>query len=74
MPDIFWDGIVPFKQMVFGQPESEKIILGDNGSASFLTINPIKYMLPFIDPVERDYEKYKAKITPLSPVIFDESI
>ncbi len=74
MPDIFWDGIVPFKQMVFGQPESEKIILGDNGSASFLTINPIKYMLPFIDPVERDYEKYKAKITPLPPVVLDESI
>ena len=74
MPDIFWDGIIPFKQMVFGQPESEKIILGDNGSASFLTINPIKYMLPFIDPVERDYEKYKAKITPLPPVVFDESI
>jgi parallel beta-helix repeat protein len=74
MPDIFWDGILPMKQIIFGQPDNEKLILGDNGSATFLTINPIKYMLPFIDPVERDYEKYKAKITPLSPVVFDESI
>ena len=49
-------------------------IRDSNGSASFLTINPIKYMLPFIDPVERNYEKYKAKITPLPPVVFDESI
>ena len=48
MPDIFWDGILPMKQIIFGQPDNEKLILGDNGSATFLTINPIKYMLPVL--------------------------
>ena len=68
MPDIFWDGILPMKQIIFGQPDEEKLILGDNGSASFLTINPIKYMLPIFNPVERDYEKYRGIITPLPEV------
>ena len=27
MPDIFWDGIVPVKQIIFGQPDEEKIVL-----------------------------------------------
>tara|TARA_B100000768_G_scaffold157310_1_gene155310 strand:+ start:851 stop:2095 length:1245 start_codon:yes stop_codon:yes gene_type:complete len=74
MPDIFWDGIVPVGQIIFGQPEEDKIVLGDNGDASFLTINPIKYMLPFFDPVERSYEKFTGKITPLSPVEFSETL
>ena len=74
MPDIFWDGIVPLNQIIFGQPEQDKIVLGDNGDASFLTINPIKYLLPFFDPVDRDYEKFRSEITPLPPVKFSESL
>ena len=68
MPDIFWDGILPMKQIIFGQPDNEKLILGDNGSATFLTINPIKYMLPIFNPVERDYDNYRGTITPLPEV------
>jgi parallel beta-helix repeat protein len=72
MPDIFWDGLVPMKQMIFGQPTQEKIVLNENGDATFLTINPIKYMLPFLDPVERNSAEYLGKINPLPPVIFSE--
>ena len=70
MPDIFWDGILPMKQIIFGQPDNEKLILGDNGSATFLTINPIKYMLPIFNPVERDYDNYRGTIIPLPEVKF----
>jgi len=72
MPDIFWDGILPMKQIIFGQPNNEKLILGDNGSATFLTINPIKYMLPIFNPVERDYDNYRGTITPLPEVKFSD--
>ena len=72
MPDIFWDGILPMKQIIFGQPNNEKLILGDNGSATFLTINPIKYMLPIFNPVERDYDNYRGKIIPLPEVRFSD--
>lgn len=72
MPDIFWDGILPMKQIIFGQPDNEKLILRDNGSATFLTINPIKYMLPIFNPVERDYDNYRGTITPLPEVKFSD--
>jgi len=72
MPDIFWDGILPMKQIIFGQPDNEKLILGNNGSATFLTINPIKYMLPIFNPVERDYDKYRGTISPLPEVRFSD--
>ena len=72
MPDIFWDGILPMKQIIFGQPDNEKLILGNNGSASFLTINPIKYMLPIFNPVERDYDNYRGTIIPLPEVKFSD--
>jgi parallel beta-helix repeat protein len=72
MPDIFWDGILPMKQIIFGQPDNEKLILGDNGSATFLTINPIKYMLLIFNPVERDYDNYRGTITPLPEVKFSD--
>ena len=72
MPDIFWDGILPMKQIIFGQPDNEKLILGDNGSATFLTINPIKYMLPIFNPIERNYDNYRGTITPLPEVKFSD--
>jgi parallel beta-helix repeat protein len=74
MPDIFWDGIVPVKQIIFGQPDKEKMVLSQNGDATFLTINPIKFMLPFFDPVERDDIDYKGEINPLPPVILNENL
>ena len=74
MPDIFWDGILPLQQMIFGQPDEDKIVLGNNGDASFLALRPIRYMLPFFEPVERDYQKYVGKITPLPKVQLSESL
>ena len=74
MPDIFWDGILPLQQMIFGQPDKDKIVLGDNGNASFLALRPIRYMLPFFEPVERDYQKYVGKINPLPKVQLSEPL
>ena len=71
MPDIFWDGILPVNQMLFGQPDEERLIISNNGEATFLTINPIKYILPFFDPVERDISKYDGEIKPLPEVILN---
>ena len=71
MPDIFWDGILPMNQMLFGQPSEEKLIISNNGDATFLTINPIKYLLPFFDPVERDIAEYEGEIKPLPEVILN---
>ena len=67
MPDIFWDGVLPLSQMIFGQPDDEKIVLGDNGNASFLTISPIKYMIG-LDPVNTDYDSFRGEIKPLKAV------
>ena len=74
MPDIFWDGILPLPQILFGQPKEDKIVLGDNGDASFLTINALKYVLPFFDPIETSYEKFSGEITPLPPVVLSETL
>ena len=74
MPDIFWDGILRLQQMIFGQPDKDKIVLGDNGNASFLALRPIRYMLPFFEPVERDYQKYVGEINPLPKVQLSESL
>ena len=71
MPDIFWDGILPTSQMIFGQPDEERLLIANNGNATFLTLNPIKYILPFFDPVERDIKAYEGKVRPLPEVILN---
>jgi parallel beta-helix repeat protein len=71
MPDIFWDGILPTSQVIFGQPDNEKLVMSNNGDATFLTLNPIKYLLPFFDPVERDITKYDGEIRHLPPVVLN---
>ena len=68
MPDIFWDGILPTSQIIFGQPDDERLILSNNGDATFLTINPIKYLLPFFDPVETDITEYEGEVRPLAEI------
>ena len=71
MPDIFWDGILPMNQILFGQPADERLVIKNNGDATFLTLNPIKYMLPFFDPVERDISEYDGEINPLPAVVLN---
>ena len=71
MPDIFWDGVLPLTQMIFGQPDEEKLILADNGDASFLAIRPIKYMLSLPAITSTDIETYNGPIRPLAPVVMD---
>ena len=71
MPDIFWDGILPVNQMIFGQPDEERLLITNNGDATFLTLDPIKYILPFFDPVERDLKPYEGKVRPLPEVILN---
>lgn len=71
MPDIFWDGVLPLSQMIFGQPEQDKLILKDNYDSSFMSIKPIQYMLSLPNPVNRDSLEFKGTIEPLNTVIID---
>ena len=71
MPDIFWDGVLPLSEMIFGQPKEEKLVLSDNGEATFLAIKPIKFMLSLSNPITRDQSPYLGEIRTLSPVIMN---
>ena len=71
MPDIFWDGVLPLKQMILGQPNEEKLILEDNGEISFAVMNPIRYLLSLPYQLNRDESEYSGKIAPLKPVKID---
>jgi len=74
MPDIFWDGLLPMTQLVFGQPEGERLMLSNNGDATVLAINPIGYMLPyFFEPAILDIREFEGTIRPLAPVMLDEN-
>jgi len=74
MPDIFWDGLLPMTQLVFGQPEGERLMLSNNGDATVLAINPIGYMLPyFFKPAILDIREFEGTIRPLAPVMLDEN-
>ncbi len=71
MPDIFWDGVLPLKQMILGQPNNEKLIIKDNGEIDFAVMNPIRYMLSLPYQLSRDQSEYSGSITPLAPVNID---
>ena len=73
MPDIFWDGVLPISQMILGQPEDERIRLNNNGEASFLAIRPLRYLLSFPNPIDRDQSQYNRKIESLKPVLINSS-
>ena len=73
MPDIFWDGLVPLSQLVFGQPDNERMIISNNGDATILALDPIKYLLPFFDPAILNIKAFEGTIQPLSPVEFDQN-
>ena len=71
IPDIFWDGILPISQMLFGQPEIEKLVIRDNGDATFLALNPLRFQFSIGSPITRDIEEYSGQIKPLKPISFD---
>ena len=71
MPDIFWDGVLPLKQMILGQPNNEKLIIKDNGEIDFAVMNPIRYMFSLPYQLSRDQSEYSGSITPLAPVKID---
>ena len=62
MPDIFWDGVLPVTQMVFGQPNEDRLVLMDNVNSSFMAIKPIQYMLSIPNPVTRDSIDFRGNI------------
>ena len=71
MPDIFWDGVVPLSQMLFGQPADEQLILQEDSEVNFLTISPIKYMLGFSRPIKTKKEEFKGVINSLEPIVIE---
>ena len=71
MPDIFWDGVVPISQMIFGQPDDDKLKVDENNDVSFLTISPIKYVLGFSNPIRTEKKEFKGVINPLEPIVID---
>jgi hypothetical protein len=71
MPDIFWDGVVPLSQMLFGQPGDEQLILQEDSEVNFLTISPIKYMLGFSKPIKTKKEEFKGVINSLEPIVIE---
>jgi hypothetical protein len=73
MPDIFWDGLVPFSQIILGQPDEEKMIITNNGDATVLAIKPIGFMLPFLEPATLDITEFDGVVTPLAKVEFNEN-
>ena len=73
MPDIFWDGLLPFTQLIFGQPENEKMVVTNNGNATLLAIKPIGYMLPYFESAILDIHEFDGEIIPLEKVEFDET-
>ena len=73
MPDIFWDGLVPLSQIIFGQPQDEKMIITNNGDGSLLAIKPIGFMLPYLKPAILDINEFDGQISPLPKVEFDEN-
>ena len=71
MPDIFWDGVGPLSQMIFGQPDDEKLIISEDSEVTFLTISALKYMMGFSNPIRTDKEEFKGIINPLEPINID---
>ena len=72
MPDIFWDGIAPLSQLIFGQPEEEKLIISEDPDVTFLTISAIKYMMGFSNPTLTDINEFQGVINPLQPINIDD--
>jgi parallel beta-helix repeat protein len=70
MPDIIWDGLLPVSQLLFGQPDSEKIIIEEVNETKFLDLDVFWYVaLPFFHSPSRDKTEFKGSITNLPEIL-----
>jgi parallel beta-helix repeat protein len=70
MPDIIWDGLLPVSQLLFGQPDSEKIIIEEVNETKFLDLDVFWYVaLPFFHSPSRDKNEFKGSITNLPEIL-----
>ena len=70
MPDIIWDGLLPVSQLLFGQPDNEKIIIKEVNETKFLDLDVFWYVaLPFFHSPSRDKNEFKGSITNLAEIL-----
>ena len=70
MPDIIWDGLLPVSQLLFGQPDDEKIIIKEVNETKFLDLDVFWYVaLPFFHSPSRDKNEFKGSITNLAEIL-----
>ena len=70
MPDIIWDGLLPVSQLLFGQPDNEKIIIEEVNETKFLDLDVFWYVaLPFFHSPSRDKNEFKGSITNLPKIL-----
>ena len=70
MPDIIWDGLLPVSQLLFGQPDNEKIIIEEVKETKFLDLDVFWYVaLPFFHSPSRDKNEFKGSITNLPEIL-----
>jgi parallel beta-helix repeat protein len=70
MPDIIWDGLLPVSQLLFGQPDNEKIIIKEVNETKFLDLDVFWYVaLPFFHSPSRDKTEFKGSITNLPEIL-----
>ena len=69
IPDIMWDGILPFWQYLLGQPADEKLVVDSNGDATFINLDAFWYVvLPYFHQPETDIDVLSGNISPLPAV------
>ena len=69
IPDIMWDGVLPFWQYLFGQPTDEKLVIAGNGDATFINLDAFWYVvLPYFHQPATDINDFSGNISPLPAV------
>jgi len=69
VPDIIWDGVMPFWQYLFGQPTDEKLVIDSNGDATFLNLDAFWYVVfPYFHQPETDIDTFSGNVRPLPAV------
>ena len=69
IPDIMWDGVLPFWQYLFGQPTDEKLVIAGNGDATFINLDAFWYVvLPYFHQPTTDINDFSGNILPLPTV------